>query len=135
MTRLARRDTCISWRSWSSMTMTIEPPLLRNLYLVDADSPELTQGNDSPLDETYCSIVGRSQQQFTTDDTRLDARLRTHPARETVVPYCGVPLRKSDGTVFGTLCHFDLIACDVPAQEMQTMQAAATLIAGVLYPT
>ena len=39
--------------------------------------------------------------------------------------YCGVLLRDSEGAPFGTLCHFDLVPCEVPASEMPLMEAAA----------
>ena len=84
------------------------------------------------MDESYCSIVGASEQSFMTEDARRDIRLQTHPARETVVSYCGVLLRTDEGMPFGTLCHFDLVPCDVPVREMRLMQEAAPLIVGAL---
>jgi hypothetical protein len=76
---------------------------LRNLALVDSYSPEVKQGDDSPLAETYCSIVGETQRGFMTEDTRRDEA----------------------GDPFGSLCHFDLVPCDVPVAEMPLMEAAA----------
>ncbi|MEO8005373.1 MAG: PAS domain-containing protein [Betaproteobacteria bacterium] len=109
-----------------------DPPLLRNVLLLDADAPELLTGSDAPLEETYCSIVGATEHPFTTEDTRRDGRLRTHPARETVQSYCGVLLRNEDGKPFGTLCHFDLVPCDIPVREMSLMEAAAPMIVRAL---
>jgi len=101
------------------------PPLLCNLALVDSYLNEVRRGDDPPLNETYCSIVGEGEHSFTTADARHDARLATHPARLTVASYCGVLLRDSEGAPFGTLCHFDLVPCEVPASEMPLMEAAA----------
>ena len=42
--------------------------------------------------------------------------------------YCGVLLWTASGTAFGTLCHFDVVPCDVPSQEIALMEAAARLI-------
>ena len=78
--------------------------------------------------ETYCSIVGQLSRSFTTEDTRRDDRLRIHPARNTVISYCGVLLRDAEGRPFGTLCHFDLVPCEVPIREMPLMEAAAPLL-------
>ncbi|HEY1696979.1 MAG TPA: ATP-binding protein [Polyangiaceae bacterium] len=105
-----------------------DPPMLRNVALVDSYAPGVERGDDSPLSETYCSIVGDTQRGFTTEDARRDDRLRTHPARDSVVSYCGVLLRDEAGQPFGTLCHFDLLPCDVPVAEIALMEAAAPLL-------
>jgi signal transduction histidine kinase/FixJ family two-component response regulator len=105
---------------------------LRNLYLFDAEQADLRRGQDAPMAETYCSIVGQFERAFTTADALTDDRLRTHPARQSVVSYCGVLLRDALGAPFGTLCHFDLVPCDVPAAEMPLMEAAARLLTQTL---
>jgi len=80
------------------------------------------------LPDTYCSIVGETDRSFTTADTRRDERLRKHGARDAVVSYCGVPIRAATGEPLGTLCHFDLIPCDVPTVEIPLMEATARLL-------
>ena len=79
----------------------------------------------------HCACV---QKPFTTDDTRRDDRLRQHPGRDAVRSYCGVLLRRPDGTAFGTLCHFDVVACDVPGPEVALMEAAAGRIMRIVLP-
>lgn len=88
----------------------------------------MTKGDDAPLSETYCSIVGELRNSFTIDDARRDGRLRAHPARNTVISYCGVLLRDAEGRPFGTLCHFDVVPSEVPIREMPLMEAAAPLL-------
>ncbi|MEO5763065.1 MAG: response regulator, partial [Vicinamibacteria bacterium] len=105
-----------------------DPPTLRNLALLDADDRAVAQGEHPPMEATYCSIVGTFERPFATEDTLQDERLRAHPARESVRSYCGVLLRRDDGTPFGTLCHFDLVPCDVPVAELALMEAAAPLL-------
>jgi len=105
-----------------------DTPQLRSVALLDADSPAVLQGDDAPMEGTYCSIVGSFERPFTTDDAALDERLRQHSARTEVRSYCGVLLREPGGAPFGTLCHFDLVPCDVPVQEIGLMEAAARLI-------
>ena len=104
------------------------PPRLESLFLVDSDDPRVKQGDDAQLSDTYCSIVGVTQQSLTTEDTRRDERLSTHPARRLVLSYCGVLLRGADGETFGTLCHFDRVPSDVPVSEMPLLEAAAPLL-------
>jgi PAS domain S-box-containing protein len=101
---------------------------LRNVVLVDADDPAVAKGDDAPMEATYCSIVRATEQPFTTEDARRDDRLRAHPARDVVRSYCGVLLRREDGTAFGTLCHFDSVPCDVPVRELALMESAAPLL-------
>jgi CheY-like chemotaxis protein len=99
--------------------------VLRSLHLFDSEQPQLLRGDDAPLEESYCSLVGASERSFTTADARQDDRLRGHPARDRVVSYCGVLLRDASGESFGTLCHFDRVACDVPTSEMPLLESAA----------
>jgi signal transduction histidine kinase/DNA-binding NarL/FixJ family response regulator len=105
-----------------------DPPTLRNVALLDTDDVGKTSGDDALIEETYCSIVGAFERPFATADTLQDERLRAHPARESVRSYCGVLLRRPDGSAFGTLCHFDLAPRDVPVAEMPLLEAAAVLI-------
>ncbi len=109
-----------------------DPPMLRNVHLVDSYAPDERVGSDSPLAETYCSIVGDTQQTFTTDDAPHDERLVGHPAQGTVRSYCGVLLTDASGAPYGTLCHFDLVPCDVPVSEMPLMEAAAAALMATL---
>ncbi len=100
----------------------------RSVALLDAAAPAVTRGEDAPLEATYCSIVRTFERPFTTEDAGRDSRLRDHPARESVVSYCGVLLRTAAGAPFGTLCHFDVAPCDVPVQEVAVMEAVAPLL-------
>jgi CheY-like chemotaxis protein/nitrogen-specific signal transduction histidine kinase len=109
-----------------------EPPTLHNIALFDSETPGATKGADAPMAETYCSIVGKHERGFTSEDTRHDDRLRTHPARTTIISYCGVLLRDAEGRPFGTLCHFDLVPSEVPIREMPLMEAAAPLLMDVI---
>lgn len=102
--------------------------MLRNVKFVDSFTPEIERGDDAPLSHTYCSIVGQIRAAFTTEDTRRDDRLRAHPARDTVISYCGVLLRDAAGNPYGTLCHFDSVPCEIPVREMTLLEAAAPLL-------
>ena len=105
-----------------------DPPVLRNLYLVDRENPTLNVSGDvCPLDETYCAITCAREASFSTRDARVDARLREHPARHSVLSYSGVPLRLADGSAWGTLCHFDLRPRLLPATELALLEAVAPI--------
>ena len=105
-----------------------DPPLLRNVYLVDRENPALdVSGAVCPLDETYCAITCAREAAFATRDAQRDARLVAHPARDSVISYSGVPLRLENGRAWGTLCHFDLRPRLLPRAEQVILEAAAPL--------
>lgn len=103
-------------------------PTLRNLLLFDRETPDVRVGADSPMEATYCSIVGEIESPFWTRDARGDARVAAHPARDEVISYCGVLLRTPEGERFGTLCHFDVRAREVPRRELSVLSAVAGLV-------
>ncbi|HEY5086721.1 MAG TPA: GAF domain-containing protein, partial [Gemmatimonadaceae bacterium] len=107
----------------------VEPPVLRNEYLFDRENPELTLGGDvSPLDHTYCGIVAATRAPFFSADARTDVRLAKHAARDSVVSYIGVPVVKTDGRIFGTLCHFDLRPRILPLDELAVLESISRLV-------
>lgn len=111
-----------------------DPPVLRNLWLFDRENPTLNvSGEVCPLEETYCAIVAGSQQPFRTRDARRDDRLTAHAARECVISYCGVPIRRDDGRVWGTLCHFDVRPRLLPRSEMEVLEVVATAVGRVTF--
>jgi GAF domain-containing protein len=105
-----------------------DPPILRNASLYDRENPGIVRGGDTPMAETYCSIVGEHADAFATADPAHDPRLCAHPARNSVLAYCGVPLRDRAGECFGTLCHFDLRPRLVPTQEIPVLHAVARIL-------
>lgn len=108
----------------------VEPPFLRNLHLFDRENPALNvSGNVGPLEDTYCSITARSERGFATPDALADRRLEAHAARDSVISYCGIPIRMEDGRVWGTLCHFDVRPRLIPPAEVPVLESVVTLFA------
>lgn len=101
----------------------LEPPLLRNVHLFDRENPSLEVGADASLRETYCSITAFTAAPFATEDAAEDQRLADHPAAESTLSYCGVPLLDDAGVAVGTLCHFDLIPREIPEEEVSILEA------------
>lgn len=107
-----------------------EPPLLRNLYLFDRENPTLNvSGATTPLETTYCSITCATDAPFATPDAGADERLTAHPARESVISYGGVPLRRPGGGAWGTLCHFDVRPRLLPPHEADVLAKVAPILA------
>lgn len=110
-----------------------DPPYLRNLLLFDRENPSLNvSGEVCPLDETYCALVYGGERPFGTRNAPRDTRLASHPARDSVVSYFGVPIRRANGFVWGTLCHFDVRPRLVPTLEIPVLESAASTIAAWL---
>ena len=106
-----------------------DPPVLRNLYLFDRENPALNVcGDVVPLTGTYCAIAYGDNEPFTTDDAQRDERLRAHPARESVLSYCGVPLRDDRGRAWGTLCHYDVRPRLLSLPERHVLEDVAPLL-------
>ena len=81
----------------------------------DRENPETLFATEVPETATYCCYVRDSNGVFTTANSLTDPRLTDHPARKTVLAYCGVPVMDSNGLLLGTLCHYDVVPRD-PAQ-------------------
>ena len=105
-----------------------DPPMLRNVCLYDRENPRLHVGSDSPMSETYCSIVGERAAPFATPNALGDASLAAHPARSDVQAYCGAPVQDGDGRCVGSLCHFDVRPRLVPETEIPIMERIAQLL-------
>lgn len=108
-----------------------DDPMLRCVALFDRENPTLQTGRDVPMVETYCSLVGARIAPFATSDAACDDELVTHPARMSVLAYCGVPLIGGSGDCIGTLCHFDDRPRLVPHGEIPLLNAAAHTMAGL----
>ena len=80
---------------------------VRNLFLVDREMQDAQPWAPFPTQESYCAIVQDTGAPFITGNAHVDERIQTHPARNKVISYCGVPLRTEAGELYASLCHFD----------------------------
>ena len=107
-----------------------EPPLLRNISLFDRENPKLNvSGNVIALLDGYCGIACSTNAPFATEDSKRDPRLRSHPARLSMRSYVGVPIKATDGSAWGTLCHFDMRPRVIPPTEMTLLEQVVPLFA------
>lgn len=109
-----------------------DPPTLRNVLIYDRENPDLRIGPDAPMERTYCSIVGATEEPFHTPDSHDDERVREHPARESVRAYTGVLLEDDEGEPFGTLCHFDHVPCEPATDDLALLQSLAPSLRAAL---
>jgi GAF domain-containing protein len=97
----------------------------------DRENPAQLSAAEVADTATYCCYVRDSRGVFTTANSLQDPRVRDHPAREAVLAYCGVPIMDAEGTLLGTLCHYDLQPRDPSQLDLELLlQAAAELARG-----
>ncbi len=101
---------------------------LRNLYFYDRENPEIESIEEIPVTASYCVFLRDTGILFHTSDALRDERVRTHPKREKVLAYCGVPLLDAKGGLFGSICHFDLEPRIIADKDVELMEAVALLL-------
>ena len=87
---------------------------------------------DVPVEASYCALVRDVDAPFVIADALEDPRVEKHPKRSALRSYCGVPIYRSDGSMFGTLCHYDAHPHPVEEATIAAMKRIADLLAPVL---
>ena len=107
----------------------VEPPSLINLRLFDRENPRLNvSGSVASLDIGYCGVTCATNAPFATSNAARDPRLDSHPARESMLSYAGVPIRLSTGVAWGTLCHFDFRPRLARESELLVLEAVVPML-------
>ena len=101
---------------------------LRNVCLVDREDPGADAFPDQSVLDSYCVFVRDSRSSFAVEDAPTDGRVDGHPKQHTVRSYCGIPLMDDDGTLVGTICHFDYDAVHFTQEDANLLDYAAPLI-------
>lgn len=108
--------------------------MLRNEVLFDRYHPTVEKGGDTPMEATFCSLVGQQQAPLEIKDAQVDAHVKGLIVTP-VVSYCGVLIRDAVSRPFGTLCHYDMQRCEERTSDLPLLQAAAGLLYQYLRPT
>lgn len=106
--------------------------LLRNIELVDKAGearPEFLK--EVPLGSSFCQFVLRDGV-FLTGNSGQDDRLDGHPYKGVMVAYHGVPIAGADGSLFGTLCHFDVVEQPLSDDEFNVLRGIARVLPAYL---
>ena len=103
-------------------------PTLRNVLLVDRADASVNATPDLPVLESYCVYVREASARFLTDDAPHDARTTGHAKREAVQSYCGIPIMAMDGTLWGTICHFDYAPVPFDEGEVALLESLAPMV-------
>lgn len=102
--------------------------MLENLYLFDRENSRSVPWATFAATQSFCSIMRITGEPFSAGDASSDPRVSDHPARETVLAYCGVPLFHPDGSVYGSLCHFDYRPALFSDVDLTFLAAAAPVL-------
>lgn len=103
--------------------------LATSVVHVDREDLTVLQAGEVPDTATYCCYVRDRKGAFVTADALLDSRTVNHAARQAVRAYCGVPILDPEGTLLGTLCHYDLLPRDPEQLDLELLLQAASHIA------
>lgn len=82
---------------------------------VDEVNFGLAEGDEIEIQSTFCQSVRQTAQKVLFSDVATDETYRDHPiaAKFGIVSYASIPIHRSDGTFFGTLCAIDTVPRDV----------------------
>lgn len=95
----------------------------------DREHRSQLRASEVPDTATYCSFVRASGEPFKTANALVDERLNAHPARASVLAYCGAPLIDKGGEILGTLCLYDLEPRDVESLNVELLVMVANYLA------
>lgn len=102
--------------------------MLRNLILVDKEDESVSRCPDLPVLESYCVYVRDAASRFKVEAASSDRRVEGHPKQRIIQSYCGIPIIASDGSLWGTMCHFDYAPHPFEDFEVAVLEAIAPMI-------
>ena len=97
-----------------------------SVFFYDRLHPTVVTSPEIPLISAYCKEVQEHGRAFCTTSGLSTAQANAPQSR--VQSFCGVPLIDSEGSMFGTLCHFDFAARSLDPHHIELMQSVAELL-------
>lgn len=90
---------------------------------VDEVSFGLAEGDEIEIQSTFCQSVRLTSQKVLFNDVATDDVFGNHPiaAKFGIVSYASIPIHRSDGSFFGTLCAIDTEPRDVKHPRVVAM--------------
>lgn len=85
----------------------VDTDQLQNVCLFDREDSKAQTWPTFPRKQSFCSVIQTTGNSFVIANALTDQRVSNHPAARRVASYCGVPLTHPDGSLYGSLCHFD----------------------------
>lgn len=90
---------------------------------VDEVNFGLNAGDEIEIDSTFCQSVRQTSEKVVFNDAATDKVYGGHPiaAKFGIASYASIPIHRSDGTFFGTLCAIDTEPRDIKHPRAQAM--------------
>ena len=90
---------------------------------VDEVNFGLSEGDEIGIDQTFCQSVRETSEKVMFNDVATDDVFRNHPiaAQFGIVSYASIPIFRSNGSFFGTLCAIDTEPRDVKHPRVVAM--------------
>lgn len=124
-----RAGTC----QYTSMLRFAEDGTLVSVWTYDRTKPSMDPFPVAlTVDASYCILVRETGAPCVIENAQTDERVTFHPKREQLAAYLGVPVRRRDGAMFGTLCSFDAKPQRFDADVREEHEAAARALAMML---
>lgn len=109
-------------------------PVGKHAYFYDRLDPAQAQAPDILIDSSYCIYVKQSEETFNVVDALSDQRVeKSHPKRETIRSYCGVPLIDAYDNLIGSACHYDPDPMATDPLDVELLEALGRMIPKMLY--
>ncbi len=110
---------------FTSLLRFTDDATLSSVWTHDRENPDVDPFPlGLPIAASYCVLVRDSGDACVIEDARSDARTTSHPKRDELAAYLGVPLRRADGALFGTLCTYDVQPRELSARVREALEAA-----------
>lgn len=101
---------------------------LRSVWSFDREQPAFdTFPLDAMLSDSYCTHVRDLGTPLVVEDSSSDARVEDQARRLATRSFCGVPLLRRDGAMYGALCHFDSEPRPADASALESLSSVARL--------
>lgn len=98
---------------------------LTSLWTYDRENPGVDPFPlELPIHASYCVLVRATAATCSIEDARTDPRTASHPKRDELSTYIGVPLFRPDGQLFGTVCSYDARPLVLGASVQETIERA-----------
>ncbi len=101
--------------------------MMRNIRLYDRRGEDASSLAEVPLGDSFCQFV-IAENGFHTTHSKHDERLNGHVYQGVLNAYFGLPLSRSPGSIYGTLCHFDFDSKEISDGEVPFLEAVRPLL-------
>jgi signal transduction histidine kinase len=118
----------------SAFVSEFTPDNLNFLGAVDESDSGLLSASSEPLLETFCQYVYATGSPVVIGDASLDVRVQAVGLRSkfSIGSYIGVPIIRSSGAIYGTLCALDSQTRQFTDDQMAFLRVLASKLAWVI---